>query len=415
MQTSEVNQVRRALQIGLVMVLAGAGVLGQDSKVFREGDTWVEQVTGTLSGARNLKLITDMGSVHVEGGSQSEITYTIVKRVHAYSEQDARREFETIRISAGNSGETAWIRGQSPRYSGRHDFGADFQVNVPNSIALVSAHTGGGNLAVRNIRGKLEAETGGGNVDLDNISDDIDAQSGGGNVTVGTVGAELKIETGGGRIHISNASGPVEAQSGGGNIEIGTCRQGAQVETGGGSISVGNCGGDLNAQTGGGSINAGQINGSAKLETGGGGIHLAGANGPVTAETGGGSLELYKMTHGAKAETGSGGIIAEFIGNGIDFGDSRLESASGDIRVFLPQNLPVTVYASVDVSDGHSIHTQFDDLKVSSEEDSDGMGGPRESYCQGKLNGGGRSLHVHTTTGSIDFVRTTASAGKPHD
>ena len=414
MQTRQLNQMKRALQIGLMIAWAAVAALAQDSKVVREGDTWVERVTGTLSSARNLKLITDMGSVHVEGGSQSDITYTIIKRVRAYTEQDARREFETIRISAGNSGETAWIRGQSPRYSGRHDFTADFQVNVPSSIALVTAHTGGGNLAVRNIRGKLEAETGGGNVDLDNIADTIEAQSGGGNVSVGTVGSELKIETGGGRIHISNANGPVEAQSGGGNIEIGACRQGAQVETGGGSINVGNCGGDLSAQTGGGSINAGQINGSVQLETGGGGIHLAGANGPVRAETGGGSLELYKMTHGAKAETGSGGIIAEFIGNGPDFGDSKLESASGDIRVFLPQNLPVTVFASVDVSDGHSIHTQFEDLKVSSDEDSEGYG-PRESYCQGKLNGGGRSLHVHTTTGSIDFVRTTASAGKPRE
>ena len=393
--------------------MAATTALAQNSQVTRDGDSWVERVTGTLSEARTLKLITDMGSVHVQGGNQQNITYTISKRVRAYSEQEARKQFETIHISAGNSGETAWIRGQSPRYysSGR-EFHADFEVTVPNSIDLVNAHTGGGNLSVRNIQGKLEAETGGGNVDLDNISDDIEAQSGGGNVNVGTVGSELKIETGGGRIEINNANGPIEAQSGGGNIEIVNCKRGAQVETGGGSISVGNCGGDLEAQTGGGSITAGQINGKVQLETGGGGIRLAGANGPVTAETGGGSLELHRMTHGAKAETGSGGIIAEFIGNGADFSDSKLESASGDIRVFLPENLPVTVFASVDVSDGRSIHSDFNDLKVTSEED-EGMG-PRESYCQGKLNGGGKhSLHVHTTTGSIDFVRTTASAGRP--
>ena len=406
--------MKRSLQLGLLVAVVAATMLAQDSKITREGDAWVERVTGNLSSAHNLKLITDMGSVHVEGGDQQGITYTIIKRVRAYSEQEARKEFETIHISAGNSGETAWIRGQSPRYyNSSHDFRADFEVQVPNSIDLVNAHTGGGNLSVHNIQGKLEAETGGGNVDLDNISDDIEAQSGGGNVNVGTVGAELKIETGGGRIHITSANGPIEAQSGGGNIEIVTCKRGAQVETGGGSISVGNCGGDLNAQTGGGSITAGQINGRVQLETGGGGIHLAGANGPVTAETGGGSVELFKLTHGAKAETGSGGIIAEFIGNGADFGDSKLETASGDIRVYLPQSLPVTVFASVDVSDGRSIHSDFDDLKVTSEDS--GNYGPRESYCQGKLNGGGRSLHVHTTTGSIDFVRTTASASRPRD
>ena len=414
MQSNFSNHVKKIFQLGLLMAVAAATLLAQDSQITREGDTWVERVTGNLTNASELKLITDMGSVRVEGGNYQGISYTVTKRVHAYSEQDARKEFETIHISSGNSGETAWIRGQSPRYySSRHDFRADFEVLVPSSITLVNARTGGGNLAVHNIQGKLEAETGGGNVELDRINDDVDAQSGGGNVSIGSIGGELKIETGGGSIHIVTANGPVEAQSGGGNIEIGTCKRGAEVETGGGGISVGNCGGDLNAQTGGGSINAGQINGKAELETGGGSIHLAGANGPVKAETGGGSLELYKLTHGAQAETGSGGIVAEFIGNGTDFGDSKLETASGDIRVYLPQNLPVTVFASVDVSDGRSIHSDFDDLKVTSE-DSEGYG-PRESYCQGKLNGGGRSLHVHTTTGSIDFVRTTASASRPRD
>lgn len=393
--------------------MAVAIAQAQNSQITRDGDSWVERVTGTLADARDLKLITDMGSVRVDGRSEPGIRYTITKRVRAYTEQEARKQFETIEISAGNSGKTAWIRGQSPRYySHGHEFSADFEVVVPNSIELVNAHTGGGNLSVHDIEGRLEAETGGGNVDLDRINNDVEAQSGGGNVSVGTIGGELKIETGGGSIHIANANGPVEAQSGGGNIDIKSCKRGAQVETGGGSISVGNCGGDLNAQTGGGSITAGQINGRVQLETGGGSIHLAGANGPVTAETGGGSLELYKMTHGAKAETGSGGIIAEFIGSGGNFGDSKLESASGDIRVFLPQNLPVTVFASVDVSDGRSIHSDFDDLKVTSE-DSEEMG-PRESYCQGKLNGGGRSLHVHTTTGRIDFVRT-ASANTPRE
>jgi len=334
------------------------------------------------------------------------------KRVRAGSEQEARRAFEMIRVSAGSQGDWAWIRGQASERQKTRSFSAEFSVQVPRGLELVKAETGGGSLEVKAISGRVEAETGGGSMHLDDIGGGIEARSGGGNVEVGYVAQDARLETGGGSIHIRAVDGNLEAQSGGGNIQIDEGKASMTLHTGGGSIQVNKCGGDLEASTGGGVISAGNVAGKADLETGGGSIRLASAGGPVHAESGGGSVELYKLSSGVQAETGSGGIVAEFVGTGPEFRNSRLETAAGDIRVFLPQNLPVSVYAAIDVSDGHAIHSDFSALKVTSE----GEGyGPRETYCRGDLNGGGPKLHVHTTTGNIDFLQTASTANrKPH-
>jgi DUF4097 and DUF4098 domain-containing protein YvlB len=380
------------------------------SKVYGAGNSWVEETSGSLPAARNLKVSTEAGAVRVEGGSQSGITYVIKKHAYASSEEEARRQFERLRISASSQGDTAIIRGLSPGSPGRgRSVSVDFEVNCPRNIELVSARTGGGGLNVSAIAGRMEGETGGGNIRLNDIAGAISASSGGGSVDVDAAGAKVKVETGGGNIQIHSANGPVEATSGGGSITIDSSKQSIVVETGGGSINIGNDGGDLRASTGGGSINAGDIHGKADLETGGGSISLRSADGPVRAESGGGSLELHKMTHGVQAETGGGGIIAEFIGYGKNFTASRLETAAGDIRVFLPADLPVTVRAEVDVANGHKIHSDFPGLQVVSE---GSEWGPKESYCHGSLNGGGPVLSIHTSTGSIDLLKSTLSAAE---
>ena len=369
--------MKKIFQYGVLLALAALTCGAQQSKVYQQGDSWIEEVSGTLAQpAHNLKLITDMGSVHVEGGNQGNVSYTVRKRVRAGSEQEARRAFEMIRVSAGSQGDWAWIRGQASERQKTRSFSAEFSVQVPRGLELVKAETGGGN------------------------------------VEVGYVAQDARLETGGGSIHIRAVDGNLEAQSGGGNIQIDEGKASMTLHTGGGSIQVNKCGGDLEASTGGGVISAGNVAGKADLETGGGSIRLASAGGPVHAESGGGSVELYKLSSGVQAETGSGGIVAEFVGTGPEFRNSRLETAAGDIRVFLPQNLPVSVYAAIDVSDGHAIHSDFSALKVTSE----GEGyGPRETYCRGDLNGGGPKLHVHTTTGNIDFLQTASTANrKPH-
>lgn len=395
--------MRSKVQV-VMLALALAGIaMAQEGRVYREGDLWVEETSGSLPAQRNLKLVTNLGSVHIQGGAAGNITYVIKKRVRSSTEQEARRAFELIHVSASTEGDTVVLYGQGPRnYRGR-SYSADFDIQAPRDLDLVYARTGGGSLGVRAIRGRVNAETGGGGVSLDDIDGAIAASSGGGGVEVGTVGSDVHVETGGGGINLHSANGAVIARSGGGPIHIDSGKQNITLETGGGSIVVANCGGDLRAETGGGSIKAGTVGGQAILRTGGGGIKLTAANGPVEASSGGGGLELYRLLRGARAETGSGGITVEFIGQGNNFTDSRLETAAGDIRVYLPENLAVTIRAAIDMASGQKIHSDFPGLQISSE--GPGWG----TYCTGNLNGGGKGLRIHTSTGNIELLKRTAS------
>ena len=157
----------------------------------------------------------------------------------------------------------------------------------------------------------------------------------------------------------------------------------------------------------GGNIKAGKVGGQAILSTGGGSIRLASAEGPVRAHTGGGSVELYRLLRGARADTAGGGITAEFVGQGNSFTESHLDTAAGDIRVYLPDNLAVTIRAAIDMAAGQKIHSDFSSLQISSEGPDFG---PKETFCEGNLNGGGKVLQIHTSTGNILLLKRTASA-----
>ncbi|MGA6986852.1 MAG: hypothetical protein WBZ01_12425, partial [Terriglobales bacterium] len=106
------HAIKLAGVAGLVTVLASLA-LGQETRVYREGSDWVQEMTGDLGTAKSLRVKLDVGSVRVEGGSQAGITYVIHRRAYTSSEQQARRQFESYRISTSVKGDTAWIVAES--------------------------------------------------------------------------------------------------------------------------------------------------------------------------------------------------------------------------------------------------------------------------------------------------------------
>ncbi len=381
----------------LLLPLASA----QETRVYREGGNWAQEVTGTLAAAKNLRVKVDVGSVHVQGGPQAGISYSIHNRVNTSSEEKARREFDSYKISAYVRGDTAWI--VADWQGGRsHKFSGSFEVHVPREMEWVKVETEGGSVETTGISGRVDAESGGGSIRLDDLGGTVNAETGGGSIDVGAVGGDLSLRTGGGSIRVVSAKGKISAESGGGSVHVVSGLQSAVVETGGGSIKVERCAGHLKATTGGGSIDLGDVDGAAELETGGGSIRLSSAKGPVRAETGGGSIELNGVP-AARAETGAGGIIAKFLLNGPERTDSVLETSAGDITVFLPSNLNITIRASIEMANGHNIRSEFSEIRVAS----DGCEYcPKTITAEGTLNGGGPVLKVRTTTGDIAFRRT---------
>jgi hypothetical protein len=373
--------------------------MAQQTRVYGDGGNWTQEITGSLAAVRNLRVKVDVGSVRVNGGSQQSIDYTIRNHSYSGSEQKARREFENYRISAYVRGDTAWIvadwqGGRSHRFSG------EFNITVPREMDEVKLETDGGSVSATGVSGRVNAESGGGNIRFDDIGGAANAETGGGSIDVGTVASEVNLHTGGGSIKVNSAKGKIVAESGGGSVVVVSGAQGAELETGGGSIHVERCDGRVKASTGGGSIDLGDIGGAAEISTGGGSIRLNSAKGPVLAETGGGTIELWGVPS-ARAETGAGGIEAKFVPGG-ERSDSMLETSAGDITVYIAANVNISIRASIEVANGHSIHSDFPEIRITTE---GGDYGPKTVTAEGNLNGGGPVLKVRTTTGDISFRR----------
>ena len=386
----------------LMLALATLGVAQTDSasKVYRDGNSWVEELTGTMPASRYIKIHTNTGSVSVTGSQQSNITYTIRKRLTGYSEESARKNFENLRVIATRQGEAAYFGGEGPGNWRRGS--VECNITAPRSVEVIKAKTDGGGLQFFHLNGRVDAESGGGSVSLDDIDGNVTSSTGGGSIKVGTVNADLGIRTGGGQVNITSVGGQLKTSTGGGNVYLETAKHDAIVETGGGNISVQSVGGDLRGSTGGGNIEVGNVAGTMDVETGGGSIRLTGGgNGAIKAQTGSGSIHCVRIGSSVRAETGAGGITAEFMTMNGKFSDSTLETGVGDIIVYLPSDLKVSVHASIDVATSRdAIRSELPGIRISSEGDY----GPREMSAEGDLNGGGPTLKLHTSTGKIQFI-----------
>ena len=390
--------------IGLASVLAMLAplALGQETHVSREGGGWGQEITGTLAAVKNLRIKVDSGAVVVHGSQQPGISYVVHTHFDNSSEQEARRQFEQYKVTAYVKGDTAWVVGDWQGGRRPRHFSGEFNITVPREMALVKLETEGGNVEATGLAGRVEAETGGGSIRFDDIGGGANAETGGGSIDVGTVTGDIGLHTGGGSIEVHQANGKVVAETGGGSVEIQSCTQGAGIETGGGSIEVRRCDGKVKASTGGGSVELGDIGGPAEIETGGGSIRLSSAKGHVHAETGGGGIELDGVPS-AQAETGAGGIVVKLVNTGGERRDSQLETSAGDITVYIASDVALNIRASVDLASGHRITSDFPDIQIHSE----GDWASKTISAEGKLNGGGPVLKVHTTTGDISFKRAS--------
>jgi DUF4097 and DUF4098 domain-containing protein YvlB len=403
--------------VGLLSTLALLAPLAvaQETRVSREGGAWVQVMTGSLTGVKNLRVSLDAGSVVVHGTQRSGIDYVFHMRSNGSSEEDARRQFQTYKVSTYVKGDTAWVVGELKGVHRMHvgsarlkvevgpacKFSGEFVINIPRDTELVKVETGAGGVEATGVIGRVEIESGGGKVRVDDVEGSVNAETGGDSIDVGTVGGDLKLETGGGNISIGSVKGKIQAETGGGNVLVLSGGQGVMIEAGGGNVDIKHCMGRLKASTGGGSINLGDIGGPADVDTAGGSIHLISSKGRVGANTGAGSIELYGVPS-ARVETGAGGITVKLINTGAERSDSVLETSAGDITVYIAADVAINVRASVDLGNGHHITSDFPDIHVASEGD---QWGPRTLTAEGKLNGGGPVLKVRTTTGDISFKR----------
>ena len=106
-----------------------------------------------------------------------------------------------------------------------------------------------------------------------------------------------------------------------------------------------------------------------------------------------------------KASTEAGGITAWFVSTAKP-GTCDFQSSDGDIVVYLPRKLPITIDAQIQDGDDHRVI--FDPafpVKITYDDVSNGT---RRLRAAGELNGGGEVLRLRTVAGNIRLMLSDA-------
>lgn len=366
------------------------------------------ELTGSLStrDGQRLHLVTDLGNIHIHSGNSDKVDYRVLLETDA-SAAGAQELLKQFTLLARETPEGVLLRGDATgkQCSGR--LWVTFEINAPKDYNL-DVRTGGGNIETEDIDGHITLVTSGGNISAGSIGGATRLETGGGHITVKDVDGELTASTGGGHIIAGAVRGNATLRTAGGHIRVASIGGVARLDTGaGGNISVEKAGMELVAETRGGQIEVGEAAGLVHARTGGGGIRVIRSSGPTNLESGGGSIYLTQVNSAVRASTNAGGITAWLGNDAKSPGGCDLQSSDGDIVVYIPRQLPLTVDASIQLGDDHGlfIDPAFP-IKVSY---GDHSSGPHIVRAEGALNGGGEVLRLRTIAGNIRLVLSDAN------
>ncbi|MCW5980537.1 MAG: hypothetical protein KIT09_20830 [Bryobacteraceae bacterium] len=378
------------------MAVACLTCLAQTPELTREGDYWIRTTSGAISpkAARKLK-IQAPGAVRVKGEPSPVISYSVRERVRARTAEEAQRAFSLSRAAAGQGGDWVQLTLPPPGAS----LIPELTVVVPGEIAqiVVNGHTG--------------------DIHLDGLDADVTAGSFAGRIVAETLGGALVASTGGGEIRLGSVAGAIRCISGGGSIRVERCGGEAFLQTAGGEIQIGEAAGPVTAATRGGNIYVGSAGSAVSARTAQGIIQVKSAGGKVVAETASGSIEiggapdarcssasgairLTGIAGSLRASTAAGDILAEILA-GQNLAASSLATSFGDITVFIPSNVAMTVKAnSVPAGVSGTIVSDFPEIRLRKT----GAGAYGPQVAEGSLNGGG-PVFTLTATGGTVYLR----------
>ena len=195
----------------------------------------------------------------------------------------------------------------------------------------------------------------------------------------------VDIHTAGGSIRLSALKRPAKLRTSGGSLTVDDLSADLDGDTSGGSVHVHDVAGKARVRTSGGSIEAGRIRGSLDAETSGGSVRIESVTGDLKAHSSGGPIRIFDAGGRVEADTSGGGVEVAFAkGNGLG---GRIESSGGGITVSLDPSVHLEI-------DAHAERVESD-LPLMTH------GAYSRESLHGTLNGGGPSLRLDTSGGSI--------------
>ncbi len=386
------------------------------TQVFRDAKAWVEETEGTISIPRGqlLSLRTERGTVRVNTGKAGEVSYRIRKRAYWRSEEDARQLFRAFVVRVRPTATEVRVVGEHVRQRWQDEFEkfhVEYEFTVPPTFRA-DLQTQGGNIEVAGPLASLRAVTAGGNIRAGDIGGETSVETAGGNIGLGHIGGPLRALTAGGDIHVESVHGMATLETSGGSIVTGHVQGAVRARTAGGDIYIEGATEDVYAVTAGGRIAVGGAGGRVQAETAGGNIRIEDAAGLVEAQTAGGGIELERIRGAIRAATMAGNILARLGGDTKLATASVLQTSFGDVEVYIPAELQLTIEAVIEMAAGRKIRTDFP-LKI--ESSGADVFDVHQVRAYGELNGGGQLLTIKTVAGGIVIRKLTEELQKQHE
>jgi hypothetical protein len=379
-----------------LLTLASVSLLGQDVTLVKEGDYWVRTISGVpaLPAQGILEVYAPYGVV-VKGSPTGRASFKVIQRVRAASEKEARAllgEEQIVSISPG------YVTNVVVNPRSALTVKTDLQLNIPRQMQKVNIGNRFGAVEATDLDGQLLIKAGAGPLLIDRIGGFVDAQTGGGEIHVGRINGSLHCVSGGGNIYVDHTGGEANCDTAGGEIVVKESGGRAALWTDGGNISIDRAGGAVNARSAEGLIEVLQAAGIVTAQTRAGAIEIGSARG-VKAESAMGQVRVKGTSGPLRISTAAGAIMAELM-NGMILEDSSLVAGAGDITVFIPSNLSISVVAASQSNGPRRIYSDFNEVRVTNT----GMF-QAPVTAQGSINGGGPMLNLSAASGVIFLKR----------
>jgi len=155
------------------------------------------------------------GSVKITGGARA-VRATLVKGVRGWSEDDARKIAERIRLLINQTPEGLTFTTNRDQIA--EQFTTDIQIEVP-SYASVSIIDSYGSVTANGIQGGLTAKASYGQADVSSIRGDVNLALSYSDVSASNIEGDLAV-TGAKRARISNVNGGLDLTASNGDVEL---------------------------------------------------------------------------------------------------------------------------------------------------------------------------------------------------
>jgi DUF4097 and DUF4098 domain-containing protein YvlB len=291
--------------------------------------------------------------------------------------------------------------------------GGDILVGEADSSVV--AKTSSGAIRLKTIKGEVEASDSGGDIGIEEAGGEVTvstssgslrigrakgqtvtAKNSGGDIVVGEVEGKLRASTSSGAIRIRVARGAVVASNSGGEIAIEQAGDTVKAETSSGAIRIQAAKGSVEAGNSGGNISIGEAGAQVLARTSSGFIHIKAVTGPVEARNSGGDIAIGEARGPVQASTSSGTLSVGLAGQPSQ--DCRLEVSGGGIKLSVPKSLAINLDAR---SSGGEVLSELPITRTDPAQRG-------SAVLQGKLNGGGPTLYLRSSSGNIQLKASRA-------